>query len=422
MSRNSIRIVKWWPAFAGQLTHFQREPMLRTCIGEVWFAMLHLRFAVLTALVATTAIAQEPPSVVAYYQQYSAALENGDLAAAERAAASALAVSEQRDGMGGRTPILALNLARTRVQLGQWQDASAPARLAYDLSRTNSASGVDQGMAGLLWARVRLANEGFQASGFVSEMLDRSEDRADLLGDRYDAAEQLGVWAMQTRNFLIARSAWAHAADTAQGAPYDAAFARGRALAHEGMAITMQSIARDDFRLTTLPRQALQRLSAAHALIRPFVFADSPSEPSRAAPDSRAAQVLYAQILAWDAAIWSQLDSETPPRYFGERLEATPRNIDGIAVCAIRRESGSNRIDGSFQTLGGDQLSAAVAGLHFDSMGVYQGADLMATVGNEGFVRAAAVTASTWTYVAELSGDCRPAALYFVPIAFLLHD
>lgn len=87
--------------------------------------MLHLRTVALAALFATAAIAQEPPSVVAYYQQYSAALEHGDLAAAERAAASALAASEQRDGNGGRTPILALNLAGTRVQLGQWQAASA---------------------------------------------------------------------------------------------------------------------------------------------------------------------------------------------------------------------------------------------------------------------------------------------------------
>lgn len=375
--------------------------------------MLHLRFAVLTALVATTAIAQEPPPVVTYYQQYSAALEHGDLEAAERAAASALAASEQRDGNGGRTPILALNLARTRVQLGQWQDASSPARLAYDLSRTNSASGVDQGMAGLLWARVRLANEGFQASGFVSEMLDRSEDRADLLGDRYDAAEQLGVWAMQTRNFLIARSAWAHAADTAQGAPYDAAFARGRALTHEGMAITLQGTTRD-FSLA-LVRQALERLLRAHALIRPLAFADLPSESSRAARD------LYAQILAWDAAIWSQLAADTPPQHVRERLDPTPRNIDGISVCAIRRESGSNRIYPSVQAPGG-RLSAVVVGLHFDSLGAYQSADVMAALGDEGFIRVAAAAASTWTYVAELSGDCRTAALYFVPIAFLLHD
>lgn len=268
-------------------------------------------------------------------------------------------------------------------------------------------------MAGLLWARVRLANEGFQASGFVSEMLDRSEDRADLLGDRYDAAEQLGVWAMQTRNFLIARSAWSHAADTAQGAPYDAAFARGRALAHEGMAIAMQSIARDVFISPTLIRQARERLSDAHALVRPFAFADSPSGASSAAQD------LYAQILAWDAAIWSKLASDDPDRRRRERLDPNPRTIDGVPVCAIHGESG-NRLNYPSAQAREDQLGAVVLGLRFDTQGAYQGANIMATVGDEGFARSVAAAAASWSYVTEVSEGCRPAPLLFAPIAFVL--
>lgn len=366
------------------------------------------------ALFATAATAQEPPSVVAYYQQYAAALERGDVIAAENAAALALAASEQRDGDGGRTPILALNLARVRIQLGRWQDASAPAQRAYDLSRANPASGVDQSMSGLLLGRVRLANEGFRASGFVAQMLDRAKGRDDLLGDRYDAAEQLGAWAMQTRNFLIARRAWSDAAEAAAGAPFAVEFARGRALAFEGVSITMQSTTRDVTMSSIDARQALERLSEAHALIRPFAFAELPTTSAAAA-----ARDLYAQILAWDAAIWSKMASDDPARRGRNRLDANPQRIDGIPVCAIQRQSGDTPHYPSQQGREG-QLGAVVIGLRFDDQGLYQGADVMATVGDEEFGRSLAATASTWIYTTAVSEGCRPARLLFVPIAFAL--
>ena len=60
------------------------------------------------------ASAQTPNPVIQHYRAYQAALDANDFVAAEREAAAALAASEQRDGDGGRTAVLALNLALVR--------------------------------------------------------------------------------------------------------------------------------------------------------------------------------------------------------------------------------------------------------------------------------------------------------------------
>lgn len=375
-------------------------------------AMLKVRAVALAiALLASGAAAQEPSPVIAYFQQYNSALERGDIAAAESAAASALAASQQRDGNAGRTPILALNLGRVRIQLGQWQDAGAPARLAYDLSRSSGASEVDQGMSGLLWSRVRLANEGFDASGFVVEMLERTKDRTDLLGDRYDAAEQLGLWAMQTRNFLIARRAWTHAQDAAAGASIPAEFARGRALAFEGVSIAMLSLTREVFMPLRTARAIRERLTEAHALVRPFAFADLPPEALATT------QSVYAQILAWDAAIWSKLVADDPTMRGRDRLDANPQSIDGIPVCAVRPLDGSN-LSYPARSAREGQLAGVVIGLRFDEQGTYQGADVLAAVGDEEFTRHMTETISGWAFATEASEGCRSTPLRFVAISF----
>lgn len=364
---------------------------------------------------ATAAIAQDVSPISTHFQQYIAALDRGDLVTAEAEASAALAASEQRDGGGGRTPILAFNLARTRVALGQWEQASAPAQRAYELSRRVNASGVDPLLSGLLLGRVRLSLEGFRATGFLSGLLDRSNDREDLLADRYDAAEQLGLWAMQTNNHLISRNAWRHAAEAARGAPFDAGFARGRARAYEAIAIALKSFTRDVFMSATDAREAREGLAEAYALVQPFAFTAGADD------QVTAPQQLYAEILAWDAAVWSKVTTDDPARSRDARLSANPNSIDGVPFCAIRRSDGDNLTYPAQQAREG-QLGAVVVRLRFSDQGAYQGASVAASVGDEDLQHNVAAAAATWTYSIDSLEGCKPAAILYVPIVFAMRE
>src|SRR5262249_11451287 len=81
------------------------------------------------------AFAQTPASdpVMANYHAYRAAMNSGDFAAAEAAAAAALNASETRDGDGGHTAVLAENLAVVRLYQHEPATAYAPALRAYRL-------------------------------------------------------------------------------------------------------------------------------------------------------------------------------------------------------------------------------------------------------------------------------------------------
>ncbi|HVV32463.1 MAG TPA: hypothetical protein VHC73_04470, partial [Vitreimonas sp.] len=92
-----------------------------------------MRALLLTALalvLSTTASHAQQETIGQHYHAYTAALQNGDLATAEREAAAALQLSEAQDGDGGHTAVLALNLATTRLSAGHGADALAPAQQA----------------------------------------------------------------------------------------------------------------------------------------------------------------------------------------------------------------------------------------------------------------------------------------------------
>lgn len=369
--------------------------------------------AIVATLFATGASAQETAQT--YFRQYRDAIAAGDLTTAEAAASNALAASLQSDGQAGNTPALALNLARVRIQLGQWQQARAPAQQAYDLSRAG-ASSIDPAMSELLWGRVRLATDGFGGVDFLARALDRAADRADLLGDRYDAADQLGLWAVESGNYIIARRAWALAADAAEGAAFDARYARGRARAYEGIAIAMQSVTRDPLMSPTIARQVRERLAEAHALVRPFVF--------NAAPNGQlvATQELYAQILAWDAAIWSKMVSDTETRqYDGDGLRSNITSVGDTPVCEVRRTAGNAPTYAVSQSRRGG-LGTVVVRLQFGDDGSFRGADIAASVGDERFEREVAEAAATWVYAVDIENGCRVLPVRYVPVAFYLRS
>ncbi|MBL8546308.1 MAG: hypothetical protein JNL81_07575 [Hyphomonadaceae bacterium] len=370
--------------------------------------------AVATLLFATGANAQETAET--YFRQYSEALAAGDLSTAEAAAANALTASTQRDGRGGHTAALALNLARARLQLGQWRQARAPALLAYELSHASPpATAVDPVMSELLWGRVRVETEGFAGADFLSDSLDRAESRADLLGDRYDAANHLGLWAVQSHNYIVARRAWALAADAAQGAPYDTAFARGRARAYEGIAIALQSLTRDPVMSAIVARQVRERLSEAHTLVRPFAF------NAAQAGEVTAPHEVYSQILAWEAAIWSRMASDNPARQDDDRVRANITSIGAVPVCTIRRTEGRRPVFSADQVRRGG-LGSVVVRLRFADDGDFLGAEVVASVGDEAFVRDVSAAAASWDYTVEIANGCTVLPVLYVPVTFYFRE
>jgi hypothetical protein len=376
----------------------------------------HICTALSMLAFASTASAQENSPLSVHFHQYSQAFQRGDFAAAETAASAALSDSEAQDGQGGHTPVLAFNLARVRVVLGKWREASEPARQAYDLSRTSSATGVDQDMSALLWGRVRLALEGAHGAEFLMGLLDHTVARADLMGDRYDAADDLGLWAMQNSDYLIAIHAWVREGEVAQGAPVDVRFARGRARAYEAIAIASESLARDISIDATTAHEVRARLAEAYSLVRPFAF--SP------APDARVptTQEVYAEVLAWDRAVWSKLSSDDESRRADAVLEANPVQLNGKRVCALHAGNGNRHVDYPFRPGTEGQLGAVVVRLRFDDRGAYRGADVAAYVGDQGFAHAAAAAAATWTYTVEITPACSPAPVLYVPVTFTMGD
>src|SRR5262249_58511725 len=82
------------------------------------------------------AVAQSgaPNPITSHYRAYREALATGNLAAAEVEAAAALDASAARDGDGGNTAVLAINLAQTRLSLGRRNEAYEPASRAFKIA------------------------------------------------------------------------------------------------------------------------------------------------------------------------------------------------------------------------------------------------------------------------------------------------
>lgn len=368
--------------------------------------------ALAIVLCAVAASAQAPLPVTAAYQQYTQAMQRGDLAGAETAASAALAASQARDGTGGRTPVLALNLARVRVQQGKWREAQAPTRQAYELSHASSASGVDPAMSGLLWGRVRLALEGLAAVDPLTALLQNTSTRNDLLGDRYDAAFDLGVWASHNSNHLLATRAWGFAADAAQGAPVDQRFARGQARTYEAEEMATQALTRELTLPPPIVQQIRAKLTEAYGLIRPFAF--SPSRDAQVPPP----QQLYAEILTWDRIVWSKVASDDATHRNDARLDPNPPSIDGVPVCPVHRNENGQHAYFPAARLARGQLAAVTMRMRFSDTGVYQGAEVAASVGDDGFLRNVTTATGAWTYSVAVTPACKPAPVFYEPVTF----
>lgn len=272
---------------------------------------------------AAGAVAQSENPVRDHYRAFIVAHERGDLRTAEAAATAALAASEARDGAGGSTAVLALNLATTRLQLGRAEAAVQPADRAFSIATTNPSAGVDPLMAELVLARAEISSstgDSRSAEGGAARLrrlLPLAEARPELVGETYPAAVALAVWAFSVERFEEAESAWQTAYRFAEGANGDPTLARAYAQIGVAAALTMRS-AGEEMEEVDRQRaaQALgEALSVYRSRVRAFNDDGSLTDTQRA----------YAQALAWRAALAAKLRSD------GVEAPETLRGFSGMA-------------------------------------------------------------------------------------------
>lgn len=165
-------------------------------------------------LVVAPASGQSTDPVMENFRAYRAALERGDQIGAEQAGAAALAASETRDGDGGRTAVLAFNLAVLRLEMGRRDDAVDPARRAHQIATAHpDVARVDPLLAQIVLGRAQIDNG--RARRDLLAALQAAAGRAELAPDVYLGAADLGVALLADERHQEAVLAWGLAAEAA---------------------------------------------------------------------------------------------------------------------------------------------------------------------------------------------------------------
>jgi hypothetical protein len=384
-----------------------------------------LRLGWLFVAFAAPAAAQQASSdpVIVNFREYRAALERNDLPAAEKAAAAALAASEATNGR--RTAVLALNLATVRLELGSEYDALEPARTAHELATAGADSGVDPRVATLVLGRAELASdEERDGSRRLIAAIPAAEGDSAIAADVYSAATALAQWALETREYNTAESAWATAerlADTTD----DPTFARARALTGRGVAIFLRSANPQELQTgTRLNREstpeaqaAADAFASAQSLLMPAAYAEAP-------PGARltAGQAAYAQAMAWQGALLARQETlnEAAPVAL-PTLQSIPV-YDGRGLCRMRAFNGGPELEYPTEALFRYGVGAVVMHFALEPDGAVRSRTIAASVPPGPLGEAVAATLDNWR-IEKASGsatDCRaPPSLYYV-IRFVL--
>ena len=271
------------------------------------------------ATMSVPAASQTPPNpIMEHYRAYRVALEQNELVTAEREAEAALRASEARDGDGGRTAILLLNLAHVRLRIGRGGEALVPAQRVFTLAQ-QGAPGVDAKFAELTLARAELAALGAPGADRLEALL---LTPASLPEDEiYGAAAELGAWAMREEDFERAQFAGSVAAAYPQGALYGEAFGLGVARIAEAAAIIRGEIGpRGRSRMNRdNAHAAYAHLLEADRVLAPLASIESPTL------ELTHAQRALAESRAWRAALSAKLIADH------QRIPETPREAQGDA-------------------------------------------------------------------------------------------
>jgi tetratricopeptide (TPR) repeat protein len=210
-------------------------------IGKSVAAALVMTLALGSGALAQTDTSANP--TLEHFRAYRAALAHDDMATAEREASAALAASIARDGDGGVTAVLAINLAQARLALGRTGEAYEPAQRAFAIT-ASGRSNIDPLLARLVLGRAELTDDHWrQGANRLEAALQETVTHPELNGDTYSAAADLGRWYYTQDQYEGAQSAWDIAKRMADAAGQGNDYARAEARMGHAAAVFVQAMA-----------------------------------------------------------------------------------------------------------------------------------------------------------------------------------
>ena len=299
--------------------------------------------AILALLVMlASASAQTPDPVHEHYRAYNEALAAGDLERAETEAAAALAASVERNGEGGRTGVLAINLAILRLGLQHAPEARAPAAEALAIAEARgSDSGLDLLMARLVDAQARLGegdDQGARAEQ-LRAILEQARARHDLDEQTLSASMALGAWGMSNNHPEQAAAAYDIAASISGAEDTEApTLAAAAKIARAAQLLNPSAAGRPRREAVAQARELLA--DALNVLCR-LVLAEN------ARGDPTPLQIAFAKGMAWNTVAWFNASraerAAARPDGQADETDDGPASLLGPNICRMTiNSSGSD--------------------------------------------------------------------------------
>ena len=380
-------------------------------------------FLMLAGLLCAPASAQQN-EVVQHFRAYREALLNNDYETAEREAQAALEASQTRDGNGGRTGILALNLATARLARADAPSAVEPARLAFTLAQAG-AQGLDPVYAELVLARAELRADGRSGADRMTALFERDELSRVSDQEVYLAAADLGSWSSHQRDYETSEAAWSMAASRTLGSEDGDRYRYGRARTWQAAAIFNEEIGRrgSDVMDERNAQGAYRMLSEAIQALRPL------ADREAANLSLTISQRAFAEALALQAAMRAKLlsDGQDVPEdvvaqgdadggvELGQPLDLSrPRCLVRVIYRPLPEFPSDQAREG--------RLAGLVLRIRIDAAGAIAESEVVARVGEEEFARAAERVANRWGIErrADSPANCRMESNVFIPVTFAM--
>ena len=389
-----------------------------------WWTALGALIAVSVAPSLAAAQQAENP-IVTHYRAYQSTFDAEDFATAETEAAAALQASMARDGDGGATAVLAINLAKLRLVRSEIELAYPPALQAFNIAQANAASGVDPLLARLVLGRAELSQARSSAGRpRLETALHDAAARQDLHSEAYDAAADLAQFLYRQQDFSDAASSWASAQQFANSIAIDQGFQAAEARIGEGASLIMHAT-RAQYQERANPtdthlhvsaqpeyRRADQVLSEAEDLLSSV--AHEHAQPGALTVAERA----FANAMAWrqflSASLTSTNQAQVPVN------DAPPAGASSQPICPMRliSEPAPNFPPGANA---GFVSGAVVVRILVDAQGNIIDRRVAAAVPGVWFQSAIESVLPQWRMESEPVGPetCRIERAWYFPIQFL---
>jgi len=382
--------------------------------------------AAMGLVLAIAASAQQPNEIVAHFRAYRAALDQGDLATAERETGAAYDASVAKDGDGGATSVLAINLAQVRLNSGRRAEAYEPALRAFTIASTVPGAQVDPVLARLVLGRAELT-EAHDREGRerLSAALQIARANASLDAETYAAAADLGRWHSAQNDFAAAANTWDIAQQKADAAGGENGFARAEArlnraaaMIARAMVATVRAQARPtDTRIGANVDRTLAEADAtlleAQNIFGPDAYLPAP------ASGLTLAQLYFAQTMAWRTMAGAFAEARGLEPTNRSRPDFMIASDDPRPLCETRMPADPlpnfpPNANGAFLT------GAVVVRVQIDEAGNVIDRQVAAAIPDRWFREAVERVAPQWRLerLPSSAPNCRFPAIRYVTVAF----